>query len=51
MWIKSKNGAVVEVTDEDLGKRALKQGHEVFESDPREKPKKAAPRKSSKSDE
>lgn len=37
MFIKAKNGNVVEVEDEDLGARALRDGHEVFTSDPREK--------------
>lgn len=36
-WIKAKNGNVVEFDDENLGKRALADGHEVFASDPREK--------------
>lgn len=36
MWIKAKNGNVVEVYDADLGKRALADGHEVYTSDPRE---------------
>lgn len=37
MWIKAKNGNVVEVDDVDLAKRALAQGHEVYASNPREK--------------
>lgn len=37
MFIKAQNGAVVEVDDEQLASRALKQGHEVYESDPRGK--------------
>ncbi len=37
MFIKAKNGTVVETDDPDLGRRALKQGHEVYESDPRGK--------------
>jgi hypothetical protein len=36
-FIKAKNGNVVEVDDVDLAARALKQGHEVFASDPSEK--------------
>lgn len=36
-WIKAKNGNVLEFDDGDLGRRALKDGHEVFASDPREK--------------
>jgi hypothetical protein len=38
-FIKAKNGNVVEVDDADLAKRALKDGHEVFETDPRAKAK------------
>lgn len=41
MWIKAKNGNVVEIDDEDHAKRALGDEHEVFESDPREKGAKA----------
>lgn len=37
MWIKAKNGNVVEVNDVDLAKRAIAQGHEVFASDPSKK--------------
>lgn len=37
MFIKAKNGNVIEVADDDLAKRALKQGHEVFTSNPRGK--------------
>ena len=36
-FIKAKNGNVVEFDDPELGKRALLDGHEVFEADPREK--------------
>lgn len=36
-WIKAKNGNVVEVEDDELAKRALSDGHEVFTSDPNEK--------------
>ncbi|MCB1240647.1 MAG: hypothetical protein KDB30_13390 [Tetrasphaera sp.] len=45
-FIKAKNGNVVEFDDPDLGKRALKDEHEVFETDPRvkgSKPKKWSP--------
>ncbi len=34
-FIKAKNGAVVEVEDEGLAVRALADGHEVFQTDPR----------------
>lgn len=37
MFIKAKNGNVVEVDDVDLAKRAIAQGHEVFASDPSKK--------------
>lgn len=48
MWIKATNGNVFEVPedDEDLVKRVVSDGHEVFASDPREKgakPWKSAP--------
>lgn len=36
-FIKAKNGNVVESDDTDLLERALKDGHEVFASDPSEK--------------
>lgn len=36
-FIKAQNGNVVEFEDDDLGKRALADGHEVYASDPREK--------------
>lgn len=36
-WIKAQNGNVVEFEDDELAGRALKDGHEVFASDPREK--------------
>lgn len=40
MWVKAKNGNVVKV-DSSLAARAKRQGHEVLDSDPRQK--KAAP--------
>ena len=39
-FIRSLNGNVVEFDDPNLGRRALADGHEVFESDPRKGPKK-----------
>lgn len=33
MWIKAKNGNVVEVDDEGLAARAIKAGHKVFIAD------------------
>ena len=38
-FIKAKNGNVVEFYDPDLGRRALLDGHEVTENDPRGKAK------------
>lgn len=39
-FIEAKNGNVVEFDDENLGRRALADGHGVFETDPRTKGKK-----------
>lgn len=39
MFIEAKNGNVVETDDPELGKRALADGHKVFEGDPRGKTK------------
>ncbi len=50
MFIKAQNGAVVEIDDEQLAARALKQGHEVFEGDPREKGAKPKAWKPAKAD-
>lgn len=41
MWIKSKNGNVIEIDDVEHAKRAQADEHEVFESDPRVKGAKA----------
>jgi hypothetical protein len=37
MWIKAKNGNVIEIDDVEHALRAVADGHDVFESDPRDK--------------
>jgi len=41
MFIKAKNGNVVETDDTDIAHRAIRDGHEVYDGDPRDKGAKA----------
>jgi len=37
MWIRAKNGNVIEIDDEEHAKRALADEHEVFDDNPKNK--------------
>lgn len=41
VWIKAKNGNVIDVPDVDHAAQLVREGHEGFETDPREKGSKA----------